>query len=139
MPYPDDLTVDAIRDYIRVELSGKKVPISKTVEKWLKESGTVGIKTRIEDHVSYWKKKELAASSLTSIEDYIIGQFGEKNLIFQGITPNRDVLVIIQGYPGIESLSGLYRHAHADGAITLDDEKLKALVAKTISKWLELG
>ncbi len=137
MLYPDDLTVDAIREYIREELRGKKVPISKTVEKWLNDYGILGIKTRIEDHVSYWKK-ELAASSLTSIEDYIIGQFGEKNLIFQGIKPNRDVLVIIEGYPGIESLSGLYRHAHADGVITLDDEKLKALVAKTISKWLEL-
>ncbi len=137
MPYPDDLTVDAIREYIREELSGKKVPISKTVEKWLKDYGTVGIKTRIEHHVSYWKK-ELAASSLTSIEDYIIGQFDKKNLIFQGIKPNRDVLVIIEGYPGIESLSGLFLHTHADSAITLDDEKLKALVAKTISKWLEL-
>ncbi|KOP23691.1 hypothetical protein AMR41_24465 [Hapalosiphon sp. MRB220] len=77
MPYPDDLTVDAIREYIKFELSGKKVPISKTVEKWLKDYDTVGIKTRIEGHISYWKK-ELAASSLTSIEDCIIGQFGKK-------------------------------------------------------------
>ena len=67
MTFTEEPTVKNICDYINEKLGGKKVPRHKTVEKWLKDYGVVGIKTRIEDHVSYWKE-ELADGSPTSDE-----------------------------------------------------------------------
>ncbi|MCC5669171.1 hypothetical protein LC653_36330 [Nostoc sp. CHAB 5784] len=67
MAFSEEPTVKNIRDYIKEKLHGRYVPHQSTVEKWLIDYGVVGVKTRIEEHVSYWEEK-LAASSPTSDE-----------------------------------------------------------------------